>query len=521
MTTQSVSSPSSPQAAEMREQLFGYLSVSRASSPPLDERFDLISRMPFQLFNLVMPHLNKSEIARLAAQNSIISFHTMRYRESAKQLDLSHMQISSEVFLRVILEHPKLTSLNLSHSFIADEDLEMALDRLPHLRKIDLSGCLHITGKGVQALAHFVRGKKMHKVDVSGKYTSRFDRAYPVSLSRAKQIEQFIRRGEPFPIDEQEEILFDQVLNHASDYFDHMLSIEDKLALAKSIETVSKDDWNLLIDCLDFSELEYFDISNTSFRFGETQACQMIAKMKSGAELKVCKTSSSPSDPLSSFSIKQLIKALPIRQLTELDVHGRIDSDNIEQLAFFLQQNTVLERLTIREADVDRIKPLLAEDLIHLLHSVNSRSMRSFWYESHSEENNVRQNITDDPEVQLTMLRKMSDWPLIEKVNVDNSLSLYKLQKMLQDVSGSDASDIFVDSWSELQKEVRTIFRPDGTTIVDTMINGELVSREISVVNKPASSIKVNLIFLAFAASILLFNYNRILGNHSSIHVNG
>ena len=425
--------------------------VSHYESAPKQARADHLTALPTDLFHLIANWLPTVDTAFLSQVNKQALKSVRQVQKRQTKLSLAKSDLSPTNLQQIIQQHPKLTCLDLSQTLLDDVGLETILRAFPHLTSINLSGCPNITGVGIRLLAQFVKGKPIAKIDISGRYHSQYEAHYCLPLASLNQLRPY--RNPTDLLSVQEAAFLDQFENPNSPYADVKLTNSDCIAIDQSIQRVPLDAWDELIEHLDFAALEYFDISNTSFRLGNQQAERLIAKLQTGSKLTVCHVSFSIVDQLSANNMHRLLTALPLQQMTQLHLGWSLNAEHLAYITSQLAENFALESIILRSRSLVSND---SQELIELLLALNTPSLTSLWYEAANRRNGQH------PEVRSILLEKLAHWPNIEKINIDHKLSLYEL-KTQSPLLAASASPIRIDPWSQLQVEVQTDYRSDNS----------------------------------------------------------
>ena len=402
--------------------------------PPLVTRSqdtDRTSRLYKDVFTHLANWLTTAELANVSQVNR--TWHT--YAEKSKPLLLPativQPALSSSDIPHLIRQYPKLQCLNLANSLICDADLRVILDNLPHLVSLDLSGCPGITDVGIRLLANFVKGKKITKLDLSGRYNPKFDQQYPVTLARVKEHCIARQKGLPIHFEPAFSELLDLFMAADSDYLDATLSAEEMLAIGHSIRTVSIDAWDELMRSIDFSNIEYFDISDTSYRLDEARTNTWITQLTTCPRLKVCNASFAFTQAPTPATLHRWLTSLPLKQFTQVKVGTVLNVEHVRYIASQFVENFTLEIVKL---------PLLSEaidldDHLDLLDSLHSNAIRYLNYDCQIPED---EELPD--EMKAFILKNFPRWSQIEMISLSRIISASELQHAFQVISDKNFS---------------------------------------------------------------------------------
>jgi hypothetical protein len=323
-----------------------------------------------------------------------------------------------------------LVSLDLSYSTIDDGVLIHILRANPNLRSLDLRGCPNITHSGIRALSVFVTGKKMVKIDLSADYNQLPSVVYPTSLARSREIQELLLSGQDPSVNQGEMSFMMPMLNVDEGYMDPDQSIEQMIALGASVRNISNGVWDLLIEQIDFSEMEYFDLSNTSYKVNEERAVKITKKLAQSTKLAVCPLSI-PFPWLVSVPVMQdLLEALPISTMRKLDLNAPFNAEQIALLARQLALNSNLESLYLK------IRPHPDDDLnpesvtLTLIESLNAPTLSHLL---------IQTGLPADPLIAgsplFTLLSmKLPSWPKLNFLNIGSLTGINPETRQLTEI---------------------------------------------------------------------------------------
>ena len=382
---------------------------------------NLLSPLPFDLFEHIWAYLTMTETRNLLQSNTLCQMQVDQIRKSLTTLDLSNRNLDLANIEYIVTHHPGLISLDLSRSNLCDAGLKIALDHLPNLRSLDLSGCPKITSVGIQHLTKFVIGKKMTKLNLSARYNPRLDATYDIPLEKLKAYLVARRESAEFVWEEKIEQLISLFFAEESDFGDPHLFAEEVLASARSITTIPKQDWNLLLKNLDFSELVYLDITHTAFRINRESIDLLIKRLKRCPKLVVCNVSFSGQRESTPEAMHRLLIALPLKQFREIQLRWELADDHLHYIASQLAENLILEELFIH-SDTQNID---LEQHIAILESLQSPFLRSLRY--HCSTSSAE---STHPKIRAYLAEKFPHWQNIHTLFLFQKISIPALREM-------------------------------------------------------------------------------------------